>query len=361
MLRIIDRYIITELLKVFAICVLGFILVSLLVELTDKIKYYFEYNPSGWLMLKYFLVKIPGYLFFAIPLGILMGGMLSLLILARHSEIIAMQANGIDALSIAKPVVIVGFSASLLMLVANETFIPWSNRYSEYIQNVEIAGKPDTTYFKSDEIWMRSPDSIIHIQKFDKSKQILDRVSIIKWDDNYNFVERVFADKARWWKDKWLLYGVNKIVRTPGGGFQVENLPFTSGELNKPLKNFERVETVAKEMNLLQLGAYIDKLTQEGQAPTRYLVDWHDKIAFPLACLIMAALGVPFAIKVSPRGGGVAVGLAMSLMIAFSYWIVHSLFIALGHGAYIPAVASAWGPNVIFGLSATVLLLHAGT
>ena len=32
-------------------------------------------------MLKYFLVKIPGYLFFAIPLGILMGGMLSLLIL----------------------------------------------------------------------------------------------------------------------------------------------------------------------------------------------------------------------------------------------------------------------------------------
>ena len=57
---------------------------------------------------------------------------------------------------------------------------PGQIRYSEYIQDVEIAGKPDTTYFKSDEIWMRSPDSIIHIQKFDKSKQILDRVSIIK-------------------------------------------------------------------------------------------------------------------------------------------------------------------------------------
>ena len=174
-------------------------------------------------------------------------------------------------------------------------------------------------------------------------------------------MERIFADKARWWKNKWLLYGVNKITRTPEGDFHVENLPSTSGELSKPIEELERVETVAKEMNLIQLGTHIDKLTQEGQTPTRYLVDWHDKIAFPLACLIMAALSVPFAVKASPRGGGVAVGLGMSLVIAFSYWIVHSLFIALGHGAYIPAMAAAWAPNVVFGLSAVVLLLQAGT
>ena len=161
-------------------------------------------------------------------------------------------------------------------------------------------------------------------------------------------MERIFADKARWWKNKWLLYGVNKIIRTPEGEFHVENLPSTSGELSKPLKRLERVETVAKEMNLIQLGTHIDKLTQEGQTPTRYLVDWHDKIAFPLACLIMAALSVPFAVKASPRGGGVAVGLGMSLVIAFSYWIVHSLFIALGHGAYIPAVACGLGPLMLY-------------
>ena len=116
-------------------------MVFLLVELTDKMKYYFQYNPSGWLMMKYFLVKLPGYLFFAIPLGILMGGMLSLLLMARHSEIIAMQANGIDALSVARPVLLIGSAASLIMFVANETIIPWSNSYSEHIQNVEIAGK----------------------------------------------------------------------------------------------------------------------------------------------------------------------------------------------------------------------------
>jgi lipopolysaccharide export LptBFGC system permease protein LptF len=68
------------------------VFVFLLIELTDKIKYYFQYNPPGVLMLKYFIVKIPGYLFFTLPMAILLGGMLSLLMMAKHSELIAMQA-----------------------------------------------------------------------------------------------------------------------------------------------------------------------------------------------------------------------------------------------------------------------------
>ena len=360
-MSIIDRYIIKEFLKVFCICVLGFILVFLLIEVTDKIKYYFEHNPSGWLMLKYFLAKTPGYLFYAIPLSILMGGMLSLLMMARHFEIIAMQANGIDALSIARPVLLIGCSASFLMFLLNETAIPWSNSYSEYIQDVEIAGKSDTTFFKSDQIWLRTAESITHIRKLDRSKQSLETISILMWDSDYNFEERIFADKAKWWDDHWILYGVNRTLRTSDGRFQVETLPSMTAPLNKSPDDFGRVERLAKEMNLAQLGDYIDIISQEGTVPTRYLVDWHDKIAFPLVCLIMAALSVPFAIKVSPRGGGVATGLALSIAVAFGFWIVHTMFIALGHGGYIPPIAAAWAANVIFGLGAAILLLQVGT
>jgi len=360
-LRILDRYIIREFFKVFAICVMGFVLVFLLVEITDKIKYYFEYNPPGRLMLKYFVVKLPGYLFYAIPLSILLGGMLSLLLMARHSEIVAMQANGIDALNIARPVLLVGTVVSAVMFLANETVIPWSNGYSEYIQNVEIAGKSDTTLFKKGQVWMRSPDSILGVQNFDGGNMTLDRISMIRWDANYNFIERIYADKAKWWNDHWVFYGVNRTFRTPDGRYSVETLPSMTGDLKKHPRDFEKVEKPTKEMNLLQLGAQIDKLMEEGQTPTRQLVDWHDKIAFPFICLLMAALSVPFAIKVSPRGGGIAIGLTVSLVVAFSYWIVHTMFIALGHSGYIPPLAAAWAANVIFGLAAAILLLQAGT
>lgn len=360
-LKILDRYLITEFLKVCILCVAGFVLMLLLVEITDKIKYYFEYNPPGWLMAKYFLVKIPGYLFYAIPLAILLGGMLSLLMMARNSEIIAMQANGIDPLSIARPILGVGLVASLVMFAANETVIPWSNRYSEYVQEVEIAGKRDVTVYKNNEIWIRTPQSIIHVARYDSAKKAMERLMVVRWSEHYEFLERLFADKALWWKDQWILYGVNRIMRSPSGEFMVEALPSLTTNLGKTPADLEAGERTAQEMNLVQLGDYIKKLEEEGHRTSRYEVDWHAKMAFPFACLVMSALSVPFAVRMHPRSGGVAVGLALSLFVAFAYWIVHSLCLALGHSGYLPPVVAAWGANVVFGLTATMLLLQAGT
>mgnify|MGYP005844599891 CR=1 FL=1 len=360
-MKIIEKYIILEFLKVFAICLSGFVMMLLLIDITDKIKYYFHYNPPGGLMLKYFLVKLPGYLFFGIPLGILLAGMLALLTLARHYELIAMQANGVDALHIAKPVLAAGLVASFIMFLADETVIPWSNRYSEYIQNVEIAGKSDTTYFKKDQIWIRTRDGIIHVENFRKSDQSLEKITIIHWSPYYEFSERLYADKAKWWQNHWMLYGVNRTVRTAKDKIIVETLPSLEWKFSKTPEDFQRVEVATREMNISQLSDYIDKLEEEGQSPQRYLVDWHAKIAFPIVCLIMSALSVPFAITATPRGGGIGIGLGISLVIAFSYWIAHTMFISLGHAGYIPPPAAAWGANIIFGLAAGVMLLQAGT
>jgi lipopolysaccharide export system permease protein len=358
--RVIDRYITAEFLKVFAICVLGLVLVFLLVELTDKIKLYFRYNPTVWKIASLFLSKIPSYLFYALPLSILLGGMLSLLMMARESEIIAMQANGIDALNIARPVLILGMCASVTFFLLNETVIPWSNRMSQEIED-NIAGKRDRTFFERNRIWIRSPNSITHIGKFDLATQTMERVSMVLWDTEYNFTQRLFADIAKWSENQWIFYGVNRTVHGPHGQFFRDVVPSMTAPLKKTPSDFKRVEKLAKEMNLTQLGDFINRLRKEGERPTRYLVDWHEKIAFPFVCLIMAALSVPFAIRVRPRGGGLAVGMAFSLAVAFSYWIVHAMFMALGHGGYIPPIAAAWATNVIFGLTASTLLLQAGT
>lgn len=311
-------------------------------------------------MTTYFLVKIPGYLFFALPLGILLGGMLSLLMMARHSEIIAMQANGVDALSIARPVLVIGLCASVIMFLANESIIPWSNSKSEEIQR-DIEGRRDTTLFKKNQIWRGSPDSIIHIGEYDPANNTMERISMVIWNGDYNLVERLFADKAKWWTNHWILYGVNRTVRTPDGQFLVDTMPSMVAPMRQTPADFHKGERLAKEMNLTQLGDYIDRLEQEGQRSDRYLVDWHEKIAFPFVCLIMSALSVPFAVRVSPRGGGIALGMALSLAVAFGYYVVQTAFIALGHGGYIPAFSAAWAANVIFGLTAGSLLLQAGT
>lgn len=360
-MRVLDRYIATEFFKVFGVCSAGFILIFLLIELTDKIKNYFQYDPSPGLMALYFLVKTPGYLLYVAPLSILMGGMLSLLMMARHYEIIALQANGIDAIEIARPVLFIGLLASGAMFLANETVIPWSNWYSEYIEKVLIRGESEQTFFNKGRIWMRSPDSMTYIEEFREEEGTLHKVTVVRWDDRYRFQSRLHAEKAVWMKDHWLYYGVNLTRKDQNGEYRVKAYPSMVAALTKPPSEFGQAERPAKEMNLFQLGDYIKKLKEEGHRPTHYLVDWHDKIAFPLVCLVMAALSVPVAVNVRPGGGGFAIGLVLSIAVAFSYWIVHTMFISLGHGGYVPPIVAAWAPNVVFGLGALTSLLHSGT
>ena len=195
--------------------------------------------------------------------------MLSLLMMARQSEIIAMQANGIDALNIARPVLILGLCASILVFFLNETVIPWSNSESERIQR-RIEGKKDTTFFRKEEIWLRSPHSITHIGKFNREKAILNRVSMVLWDEEYSFTKKLFADKAKWWTNHWIFYGVNCTTRLANGQFRVDMLPSMRAPLKNTPADFDTVEKPAKEMNLTQLGEYIALLEAEGQPPTRY-------------------------------------------------------------------------------------------
>ncbi len=360
-MNILDRYIIREFTKVFVICACGFIMMFLLIEAPDKIKNYFQYNPPAWLMVKYFLCKTPGYLFYVVPLGTLISAMLTLFMMARNSEIIAMQANGVDAMDVARPLIVVGVVGTVGMFILNETIIPWSNRRSEEIEKVEIAKKEDKTFYKGAQIWFRTPEMVTHVDRFIPETNSLENITVIQVDKDYNFVQRIHAAKARWWDKEWIFYGVNRTRRTPGGKFVVDTLASMDGPLNKPPSDFNRTKHLTIEMNLWALSDYIKKLEQEGHPTHRYLVDWHDKIAFPFVCLIMAIISVPFSLKVNPRGGGAAIGLGLAIVIAFGYWVAHTLFIALGHGAYLSPLVSAWATNVIFGLIAFMFLLQAGT
>jgi lipopolysaccharide export system permease protein len=359
-MRILDRHIIGEFTKIFIICAGGFVLMFLLIELPDKIKNYFQYDPHPWLMVKYFLCKTPGYLYYVVPLGFLISAMLTLLIMARNSEIIAMQASGVDAIDIARPMFIIGLVGAAGMFLLNETLIPWSNRKSEEIEKVEIAKKEERTLYKGGKIWFRTPEAVTYVARFIPESNSLEDVTIVQMDEDYNFLQRLHAIKARWWDGKWIFYGVNRTRLNSEGKFVVDTVASMKGPLEKPPSDFKRVERLAIEMNLWRLSDYIKKLEEEGHPTHRYLVDWHNKIAFPFVCLIMALLGVPFALKVNPRGGGVAIGLGLSVAIAFGYWVAHTLFIALGHGGYLVPVVSAWAANAIFGLLAFMSLLQAG-
>jgi lipopolysaccharide export system permease protein len=82
----------------------------------------------------------------------------------------------------------------------------------------------------------------------------------------------------------------------------------------------------------------------------------HSKLSLPFACLIMAFLGIPFALR-GGRTSGIALGIGLSLAIGFAYFIINAILISFGQTDVLSPLISAWAANFIFALSAIWLTL----
>ena len=201
--------------------------------------------------------------------------------------------------------------------------------------------------FAQDSIWFRDNMNIYSINYIEPQKGVFKGLTIYKVDNDFNIIQRVDANEVNWIDGKWVAQE-SKLLRFQDGRLldeskrALEIIPLA--EKPDDLKNIERL---ADEMNFRELFRYVNKLKREGYVATRYLVDLHSKISFPLVSIIMVMIGMPFALK-SGRRGGIAVGVVISIIIGFSYWVVFAVNTSLGYNGIIPPIVAAWLTNFIF-------------
>ena len=114
-----------------------------------------------------------------------------------------------------------------------------------------------------------------------------------------------------------------------------------------------------QEMGYRELGQYIVILRHSGGKPFRLMVQQAQKIAIPVATLIIVLFGAPLA-NSSPRGG-TAWGIGISLGITILYMMLFKLSGGLANGGSIPPILGAWFPNVLFLTAAVWLQLKVET
>ena len=113
------------------------------------------------------------------------------------------------------------------------------------------------------------------------------------------------------------------------------------------------------KMTYLELNKYISYLMKAGYNATELQVELYKKTAFPLSCIVMSLVGIPFSFSMGKRGA--FYGIAISIVVGISYWGVSGLFEKMGtYGLLIPFLA-AWAPNLLFGAAGLALLFTIRT
>ncbi len=361
---LIDVYLLQQFFYYFFVLLAAFVLIFDAFTLFDLLGDIARNHVSALAVLSYFRYLVPLMVYQLAPLATLVATLVSLAVLAKNNEVIALKASGVSLYRLVLPLLLAGLLVSGGLFLLDDTFLPYANQRQDALRN-EIKGRPAQTYFEPARQWIFGENAkIYNYELYDSDRQLFGGLNVFELDPaTFQMRRRVFATRATWEPSEsvWILTG--GWVRDFGSDGRVEHYePFkatTLAELTEPPGYFRREVRQSFQMNWRQLGEYIASLRQAGFDTARLSVQWHKKFAFPLIAAIIVFLGAPFAFLVGTRGA--VGGLAVAVGIGVVYWSAAALFEAMGSAGQLPPLLAAWAPDAIFGFLGVYFFLKMPT
>jgi len=274
----------------------------------------------------------------------------------------------------AVPLILFAIAASGVLFAMQELVLARANQEADRLNSI-IRGFPAQTLSELNR-WMASETGdVYHFDYFDARTDHFTRFTLYHLDQEswrlsaVTYAESMgLADPAQVnsvhepaWKalNGWVRTVTPRRTRNTVKT-AVTFQPFVQHELRLEAPGYFKTETPdAEKMTYGELSDYITQLKASGFNAVPPMVKLERKVAFPFVTVIMTMLAVPFAVTTGRRGalGGIGIGIAMSII----YWVILSIFGALGEGGVTTPLLAAWAPNILFGAAAVYMVLTVRT
>ncbi len=356
-MSILDRYIIVEVIKHFAMVLIAGTGIYLVVDFFENVDNFLAAGLTVMRMLQFLQLKLPLITAQITPVGILLAVLITFGLMNKNNEIIALKSGGMSVYSLIRPIFYVGLFSTIFLFLISEIMVPLTIAKANDIYRVEVKKYTQTRGVK--DIWFKSHRCIVFISYFNPKKNTISGVTLNFFDARFRLQRRVDAVEGQFRQGQWVLHDIMEQELNENSGTydtrfiekNVENIDFMPEDL-------QRVAKKSEEMSFKELLRYIQDVESEGYDATPYRVDLHGKFALPLACLIVCLIGAGITVRKVNRHG-LSVNIALGIVVIFLYWIVHSFCLSLGHGGMLPPVVAAWMSNFIFACFAVYSLLNA--
>ena len=367
MFKTIDRYIMKKFLINLMVGSIGSTVIFFVFDFITII----EKVTSGNLALldvPYLAVKaIPSIISYEmLHLSGLIAGLLTMVDLTSHLEIVSMKTSGISFIRIMATPLIISFTVSSLIF-----------GFTEFVSVGSLKSKQDT-YRKlngtiisrnRNDIYYKSGDRFFRIYNVDGYNNRVINFQMVDLKDNevvriVNAKEGSYDPKTQKWnlKDAVVnLVAKDEIIEHANYDPEVEESidDFLKYKIISETPSGERDPYISsKQLSFKEIRDNITFLEKAGGNYKRLLTHvHHQRIAYPFSIFIMVGIGLAIMSKFSRSGKGKSI--IVGILIGFAYYVIVEIAKALGFGGLVPMVVSAWIPNFTFAIVGVYLFLRA--
>ncbi|MBG6073605.1 MULTISPECIES: LPS export ABC transporter permease LptG [unclassified Polaromonas] len=345
-MKTIRRLIYREVLTSIALVAMGFLALFFFFDLVDELQYLGKNNglagDSTYQIrhaLLYVTLLIPNHLYELLPISVLIGSIFVMARLAQSSEYTILRTSGLGPWRALKLLLWLGAIFVALSFVVGDYISPASERAAQLLKaryQSKITVGQTGAWLKEKQA---SSSFIVNVSELSPDNEMRG-VRVYEFDNKGLIVSTTEAPKAAFSSGTaWLL---SNAMRTEFAVSSGANAVPEQARVNRTtVASFRWPTEISTEMvsvallrpdgmATIDLFNYIRHLEANGQTSQRYEIEFWRKVFYPLSCLVMVMLALPFA-YLHFRSGGITAYVFAGVMIGISFFLLNNVFGYIGN------------------------------
>lgn len=314
----------------------------------------FESVPLS-LVMKMGLLKLPEVGQILFPFAILFGAMFTFWQLNRRHELVVCRSAGFSVWQVLTPVLTTALFIGVVQVGAiNPVGALLLSKYDQLERSYLTRNDSQIAIFKEG-VWLRqgfvhskgAPGRqdgyvIFHADKIQQTDWRLNSVTVLYFDQDDSFLQRLDADNAVLERGRWLFNDV--VLHNPEGKIERHDSYMLGTELT--IEDVQDSFASPGTMSFWQLPSYIKVLEETGFDASSLRVHYHSLLAQPFLFVAMVLLAATVSMR-PPRLRGGLILFSAGVFMGFVVFFMSSFLQALGASHQIPVILSAWAPALI--------------
>jgi len=336
-MRTIRRLIYGEVIRAVAFVTLAFLTLFFFFDLVDQLDAVSRYARAGYSLpyaLLYVALLVPSHVYELLPIAVLIGTIYVMARLAESSEFTILRTSGLGPLRALTTLLVLGAGFVALTFVFGDYLTPQANRSAQMLRSRfsgEISVGLTGAWLKD-----RQPQASYSVNVGAMNADgAMSNVRIFEFDPAGGLRSTLKAPRATFGGDgAWLLQNVQQrqfagdAAERPA--IATQTLPelawstqLSSDMVAAALLSPDRMKTV-------DLFQYIRHLQANGQSAQRYEIEFWRKVFYPLSCLVMMVLALPFA-YLHFRTGNITGYVFLGVLAGISFFLLNNVFGFVGN------------------------------
>ena len=353
-LKVYQNYISKQFLLTFVKTVFIFFALAFILNIFEEINFFKDLDVPIGLPIFLTFLNIPSILFEIFPFIFLISTQFFFIKLIEQNENISFKNFGLSNLKIIKLLAILSFLVGVVIVTI---FYNLSSNLKHSYLNIKNSYAKDNKYLAvitENGIWIKdAKDGITSIINAENLKgNILNRVDIVQFDEDFNFIQNIYSDKIdienKIWKSKSILLNNEEESNRRVNDFQLStNINFQ--DINSLFSNLT-------SLSIFELNDLRNKYDDINYSSIEIDSAIQKIFSFPFYLMLMTILSSTIMMNIKQNRTKIF-HLIFGVLISVIIYYLSFFFEELGKNEQVPVVVSIWIPLLMISIVSIINLV----